>query len=124
MTSNIEFKYKGEVYQVVPEIQEGGCKGCAFEFSEDGCTEAVDNYSCTRNRVIWQEKPADSIESSQQAEMTCNKPEPSVLIWTEQEIREAYAVWTGTLEDFIKILKKNKDPEYQKYLELKAKFGE
>ena len=106
MVSNIEFKYNGKVYQAVPEIQEGGCKGCAFDLSDDGCIEAIKNYSCNNSRVIWKEKS-----------------DPSILTWTEQEIREAYAGWSGTLEDFIKILKKNKDPDYQTSLELKAKFG-
>ena len=39
--------------------------------------------------------------------------------------RNAYADWNGHQEglaSFIEVLKKGKDPEYQKYLELKAKF--
>lgn len=129
MTSNIEFTYNGKVYQAAHGSERYGCTGCAF--ADTSCIGIADlaqeqtGKSCfCSETLIWQEKPADSIESSQQAEMTCDKQEPSVLTWTEQEIREAYAGWSGTLEDFIKILKKNKDPEYQKYLELKAKFGE
>lgn len=123
MTSNIEFKYNGKVYQAVPEVVESSCEGCSFEKWSISCDKAMGFHRCGSKSVIWQEKPADSTESSQQVKTTCNKSEPSVLTWTEQEIREAYFDWTGGIESLIETLKKRKDPEYQKYLELRAKFG-
>lgn len=119
MTSNIEFTYNGKVYQSVPKSQRDGCKGCAFDLSDDGCTEATSDCSCTINKVIWKEKPADSTESSQQTEMT----------WTLDEIHQAYEDWDmydgfSALSRILRKQKQGQDPEYQKYLELKAKFGE
>ena len=124
MISNIEFKYNGKVYQPTLEESSQDCSGCAF-LTENG-TCAADEFPATDQDVVWKCTGRGFIweEKGSSTEIACNKPEPEVMTWTEQEIREAYAGWSGTLEDFIKILKKNKDPEYQKYLELKAKFEE
>ena len=124
MTSNIEFTYNGKVYQAVPEVVQSSCEGCSFEKWSIACDKAMGFHRCGLNSVIWQEKPADSTESSQQVKTTCNKSEPSVLTWTMEEIRKAHDKYDMRFPSgFIEALLKMKDPEYQKYLELKAKFG-
>lgn len=124
MTSNIEFKYNGKVYQAVAG---GHCAACAFDTGEYACDTVMDSaqtqtgYRC--DEYSWQEKPSSSTETA------CNKSEPSVPMWTLDEIEQAYNEW-DTYDGFsvlARILRKQKqgeDPEYQKYLELKAKFGD
>ena len=109
MTSNIEFKYNGKVYQSVPEQGPNSCSGCVFVHLDNDCVYTSSTFNCSSNKVIWQEK----------AEMT----------WTLDEIHQAYEDWDmydgfSVLARILRKQKQGQDPEYQKYLELKAKFGD
>ena len=110
MTSNIEFTYNGKVYQKVEEFVPDDCGGCVFEYDSDGCDSARSKINCSGH--VWKEKP-----------------EQEVLRWTLDEIQQAYENWDmydgfSGLSRILRKQKQGQDPEYQKYLEMKAKFGD
>lgn len=132
--SNIEFKYNGKVYQAV-EQSSCDCEGCAFE--DYNCTlvnveaQAQTGHRCSSwyLNIIWKEKqPENTVGEDLQPESNVEKAttQPEPLTWTLDEIEAAYyRKWPGS--DFVGfrcVLLEQKDPDYQKYLELKAKFGE
>ena len=129
MTSNIEFKYNGKVYQPTLEESSQSCSGCAF-LTENG-TCAADEFPATDQDVVWKCTGRWFIweEKGSSTEIACNKPEPEVMTWTLDEIHQAYEDWDmydgfSVLARILRKQKQGQDPEYQKYLELKAKFGD
>ena len=131
MTSNIEFTYNGKVYQKVEEFVPDDCGGCVFEYDSDGCDSALRKINCSGH--VWKEKIEHNKPGTDaltgQLRITCNKPEPEVLRWTLDEIQQAYEDWDmydgfSVLSRILRKQKQGQDPEYQKYLEMKAKFGD
>lgn len=128
--SNIEFKYNGKVYQ---RGKEGGdCDDCVFNFPDMDCSRVMDAAEAqTGQRCVdfaWQEKQGDNKVDTGLQENT-EDSEPDVLTWTLDEIQQAYDDWDmydgfSVLVSILRKQKQGQDPEYQKYLELKAKFGE
>ena len=132
--SNIEFKYNGKVYQAV-EQSSCDCEGCAFE--HDPCALVNDEahvqtgYRCSSGflDMIWKEKqPENTVSKGLQPESNVEKAttEPEPLTWTLDEIEAIHEkLFRGcNFAPFSRALQKQKDPDYQKYLELKAKFEE
>lgn len=131
MTSDIEFTYNGKVYQKVEEFVPDSCEGCVFKYDPEGCDSARSKINCSGH--IWKEKPEhnkpDTDALNGQLQITCNKLEPEVLRWTLDEIQQAYEDWDmydgfSVLSRILRKQKQGQDPEYQKYLEMKSKFGD
>jgi hypothetical protein len=111
--SKVTFEYEGKVYQSSPEEQVAVCNGCALNsFGFNACAQTP--ILCGSNNIIWKEVQAEQVAEEE-------------LTWTMQEIRNVCTRKCSLqlrhiIESELLAMKKQQDPEYQKYLELKAKF--
>lgn len=125
-TSTIEFR--GETYKIVPELASLSCKGCSL-YGKGPCTE-LEEYSginCYDNCTIWIKQPTQQKETEMQPTKTADQPKYTV----EEIVGYCLEYFGDDDDDNTKLavllyvntkLAQKQDPDYQKYLELKAKY--
>lgn len=114
--------FKGKKYITVKEEKSGSCSGCALTY--ESCAEAADKIECGSNRVILNEYTDE--------ERTFTKDE--LINIAVEYFYPCYGETSGLGEDvcrkdfqqhvdeFLTKEKLKRDPDYQKYLELKKRF--
>lgn len=123
-TPKVEFKYKGKVYQGVVQDAVKACDGCAFcGYVTDACAKS--DWQCLTTGIVWEE-----VRQPEPEVLMCSKSE--AITWTLDEIKTWYQEWVDSEgvseveEQALLNIKREamlkQDPDYQKYLELKAKF--
>lgn len=49
------FEFEGKVYEAVPAIESGSCKGCSHRTGDNGCLNMPGNCTTPEYDIIWNE---------------------------------------------------------------------
>lgn len=125
---NLQKTVNGIEYVSIPEKQTASCIGCVCYNSDTGTSNSdcyhLSQENCTRNRIIWIRKEDENqmIPLDKAIELAVNYfySDDTHYGQTRFQVEEDFHNY---IEETLEEENRLNDPEYQKYLELKKKFG-
>lgn len=116
---NMQVEIDGDQYELIAEKYT--CEGCAAECHTSLCTKLNFKYDCAEHNIIWikrETKLQPKTDFTRLQKLHCAKE-----ILAEFSVADHHTSHFQDWLDYEQLQEKRKsDPDYQKYLELKAKY--
>lgn len=128
---NMTVEYEGKEYYADKEDSYISCKGCAFDQADVdykwcACKDDKMKQDCYSSQIVWKEVSAPMLKKVQEEEPKFTVEQVLLAAGNclrEQPIFQDYdKIYVAALEQITEELVKQNDPDYQLYLQLKAKY--
>lgn len=130
---NMTVEYEGKEYYADKEDSYISCKGCVFDQADVdykwcACKDDKMKQDCYSAQIVWKEVSAPMLKKVQEEEPKFTVEQVLLAAGNclrEQPIFQDYdKIYVAALEQITEELVKQNDPDYQLYLQLKAKYDQ
>lgn len=129
---NMTVEYEGKEYYADKEDSYISCKGCVFNQTDVAdhtwcsCKDPVMIDDCYTQQIVWKKVKVPMLEKTKDEEPKFTVEQVLLAAGNclrEQPIFQDYdKIYVAALEQITEELVKQNDPDYQLYLQLKAKY--